>query len=90
LVENTRWGLFLSLCDMDIRLEVKRHMLKLAFTHAKTNKEGDPYKPYIPIIYKSFFTYESNVGFLNIIHAAEIIKQNYLKVLFILCRSRVI
>jgi hypothetical protein len=56
---------------MDITLEVKRHMSKLAFTHAKTNREGDPYKPHVPIIYKSCFTYESNIGFLNVIHATK-------------------
>jgi len=65
-------------------------MSKLAFTHAKTNREGDPYKPHVPIIYKSCFTYESNVGFVNVIHATEIIKQNYPRVLFILDISRVI
>jgi len=58
---------------MDITLEVKRHMSKLAFTHAKTNMEGDPYKPHVPIIYKSCFTYESNVGFLNILDRSRVI-----------------
>jgi hypothetical protein len=62
---------------MDITLEVKGHMSKHAITYAKSIMKGDPHRPPVPIIYKSYFTDKSNVGFLNVIHTSEIIKQNY-------------
>jgi hypothetical protein len=59
-------------------LEVKGHMSKHAITHAKSNMKGDPERPHVPIIYKSYL---NNVGFLNVIHILKTIKQNYLRVL---------
>jgi hypothetical protein len=53
-------------------------MSKHAITHAKSNMKGDPERPLVPIIYKSYL---NNVGFLNVIHILKTIKQNYLRVL---------